>query len=403
MKVRKKLFKLKGVVKEYDWGGFSFISDLLEKDITNKPSAEYWLGTHPLGQSILLDVDGNEITLEAAINNNPYELIGEKVFHEFGGLPYLLKILDVNKMLSIQVHPSKQAAEKGFQKEEAAGIPISAPSRNYKDKNHKPEVMIALSEFWLLHGFKQPGDIELVLQNIPEFTIFLPLYKKEGLKALYRFFMEMPQSNVNSVLEPVVKRALRQKNDGLVSKNEPEWWIAKMFDSLSNRPEDIDRGIFSIYLMNIVHLNSGEAIFQAPGILHAYLEGQNVELMANSDNVLRGGLTTKHIDVVELLENTVFKPIIPEILKGDKFFSETIYPCPIPDFGISCIQLKEGEEYSNNANSFEIIIVTQGALITNMPDNIVVKRGEALAIPTATSYTLSAAGNCTMYKAYVPV
>src|SRR3954451_2861861 len=246
-------------------------------------------------------------------------------------------------MLSIQVHPTKEAAAKGFHEEEAAGIVLGAPNRNYKDKNHKPEVMVALSDFWLLHGFLPEDKLLHVLQSVPEFKGLEEIFKSGGYKALYQHVMSMSQDEVDQALTPLVQRELERKKRGELTKADPGWWVAKLFQD-SNSIDNIDRGIYSIYFFNIVQVHEGEAVFQGAGIPHAYLEGQNVELMANSDNVLRGGLTPKHVDVPELLKHTAFQGVQPNVMKGEEVSQSVInYPCPVPDFGINKIELRANE------------------------------------------------------------
>jgi len=316
-------------------------------------------------------------------------------------LPYLLKVQDVKDILSIQVHPSKTEAEKGFDREEAAGIPIDAPYRNYKDRNHKPEMLVALSDFWLLHGFRQKASIEKVLEETPEFTILAPLFKREGLQSLFQFVMEMEQPEVNAILINLVKREIRKKNDGELTKEMPGWWVAKLFEG-KEEIGNIDRAVFSIYLFNIVNLNPGEGLFQGAGIPHAYMLGQCVELMANSDNVLRAGLTPKHIDVPELIKHTHFVSIVPAVMRGtDVLSGEKIYSCPVPDFGIAKIDLTPELGYSNTATSLEIMVVTSGGALVN--NRLVLKRGEAFAVLPGAGYTIQASGTCTLFKAFVPV
>ncbi|MDP1843910.1 MAG: mannose-6-phosphate isomerase, class I [Sediminibacterium sp.] len=395
-----RIFKLKGVVQHYAWGGHSFIPELIgDHNDTNKPCAEYWMGAHPSAPATF-HLNGELGTLDQMIKSNPAKTITEAVYNKFGELPYLFKVLDVHDMLSIQVHPTKEEAEKGFDKEEAAGISIHAPYRNYKDRNHKPEIMVALSDFWLLHGFKQKADLEATLENTPELRVLLTLFKKEGIKALYQFVMEMDQADANTILLPLVKREIRHKLDGKLSRTEPGWWAAKLYEG-KDLIGDFDRGIFSIYFFNIVQINPGEAIFQHAGVPHAYLEGQNIELMANSDNVLRGGLTPKHVDVPELMKHTSFEEIVPAVMKGEPGrVGEKIYPCPVPDFGISKIELTAGSEYQATAESLEIMIVTEGGALVN--NSLVLKRGEVLALLPGAEYELYASGNCTLFKAFVP-
>ena len=402
MQLKDKIFKLKGKVQHYAWGGYEFIPALLGFENTeHHPCAEYWLGAHPSASSEITTIQGN-FSLNELIKQDHASFITEKVFEEFGELPYLFKILDVKDMLSIQVHPTKAEAEKGFDAEEAAGIPINAPHRNYKDKNHKPEVMVALSEFWLLHGFKQNAELERVLEEVQEFNVLLPLYRINGLKALYQFVMEMKQSDVDTMLTPLVKRELRKKAANELTKNQPGWWVSKLFDG-KNEISNIDRGIFSIYFFNIVKAEKGEAVFQSAGVPHAYLEGQNVELMANSDNVLRGGLTPKHIDVTELMKHTLFESVIPNVMKGIGTGVEKNYNCPVPDFGIIKVDLNGEEPYQALSTSLEILSSIEGGCIVNAEGvNLVIKQGEAFAVLPHQHYSVSSSGKCLLFKAYVP-
>jgi mannose-6-phosphate isomerase len=400
--LKNKIFKLKGKVQNYAWGGYQYIPNLLHfENKDNKPCAEYWMGAHPSAPS-MIQVGSEEVSLFDAIQQYPKEILTETVYNNFGELPYLYKILDVNEMLSIQVHPSKTEALKGFEREDAAGIPINAPHRNYKDNNHKPEVMIALGEFWLLHGFMNLEAIENCLQEVKEFNVLLPIFKKDGLKELYRFLMEMSQEEVDTILARLVKREIRKKKNGELDKSMAGWWAAKLFKE-DEEVKNIDRGVFSIYLFNIVGLTKGEGVFQAAGVPHAYLEGQNVELMANSDNVLRGGLTPKHIDVPELMKHTLFESVTPQILKGERIGAlEKNYACPVPDFDISKIELSAGKTYTALAASPEIFIVIDGGAVVNGSNaNITIKKGDCFMVLPNEEYKISSSGNCEMYKAFV--
>jgi mannose-6-phosphate isomerase len=396
-----KSFQLKGKVQHYAWGGYSYLPQLLGfENKENKPCAEYWMGAHPSASSIINDGE-NTVSLNEYITNNPSEAITNKVFDRFGELPYLFKILDVKDMLSIQVHPTKIEAEKGFDLEEATGIPINAPNRNYKDKNHKPEVMVALSEFWLLHGFKTEDALLKTLKDVKEFNVLIALFKQSGYKGLYQFVMEMSQADIDTLLLPLVQRELRKKADNGLTKADAGWWVSKLFEN-GEEIKNIDRGVFSIYFFNIVKANIGEAVFQGAGIPHAYLEGQNVELMANSDNVLRGGLTPKHIDVPELLKHTLFEPVIPNVMTGvDAGNNEISYHCPVPDFGIKKITLN-GNKHESKASSLEIIISIEGDAVLNGSRIIPIKQGEAVAIFPGEDYTIESTGKSVLYKAFVP-
>lgn len=402
--IQGKIFKLKGKVQHYAWGGYTYIPNWLGvANNENQPCAEYWMGAHPSASSVLETGSGDQ-SLYQAIQQQPEAYIGAAVQERFGELPYLFKILDVKDMLSIQVHPSKTEAEKGFAAEEAAGIPISAAHRNYKDKNHKPEVMVALSDFWLLHGFLQPELLRNVLVTVPAFNTLVTLFDREGYKGLYQHVMELPQNQVNTLLTPLVLAELQKKQAGELSKTEPGWWVSKLYENEAALG-DIDRGVFSIYFFNIVQVAPGQAVFQGAGVPHAYLEGQNVELMANSDNVLRGGLTPKHVDVPELLKHTLFEGITPDIMDGVEITEgEKSYPCPVPDFGIGKIELKAGEGFRHTATSLEIIVLLDGALqIQGSGRELTAHKGEAIAVLAGESYIISAeTGGVLAYRAFVP-
>ncbi len=394
----KKIYKCIGTVQHYAWGGHDFIPALLGlENADKKPCAEYWLGAHPSAPA-KLESEGQLLSWYELMRQEPVKYLGDKVYEKFGELPYLFKVLDVKEMLSIQVHPTKEEAIKGFEREEAENIPIDAPYRNYKDKNHKPEVMVALSDFWLLHGFKKEDDLNKTLQVIPEFASLLPVFEKDGYYGLYKTVMEFPTEQADEILTPLVKRELKTTHQ----KNEPGYWVNKLYANGFDG-KNIDRGIFSVYFFNIVRLQPGEAIFQGAGLPHAYLEGQNVELMANSDNVLRGGLTPKHIDVPELLKHISFVGTEPNILYPQASDAGEInYPLPVEDFGISALQLQKGQEYKSTSLSSEIILVMQGGVAVNQQQQY--KRGEAFVVLPDTEYTVAATADASLlYRAFVPL
>lgn len=398
-----KIFKLKGKVQHYAWGGYEYIPQWMGiQNTEHKPYAEYWMGAHPLAPSAILTQHG-ELSLNQLVHDHHAEFIGEKVFQQFGELPYLFKILDVKDMLSIQVHPGKAAAAAGFEAEEAAGVKINSEFRNYKDRNHKPEVMVALSEFWLLHGFMQKDKLKQVLQSVPEFHPLINIYGDGNYKALSEHGMYMPQQEVNEMLVPLIQREIQRKQNGELTKADPGWWVSKLYEN-EEEWENIDRGVFSIYFFNIVEVHPGEAVYQGAGVPHAYLEGQNVELMANSDNVLRGGLTPKHVDVGELLKHTIFEAIVPNVMKGEqKENGEVNYSCPVADFGISKIELQQNGSYQNTANSLEIFVVIDGAMhIKGMTKNLPVSKGEVAVILAGETCHISTDSHVLAYKAFVP-
>lgn len=377
-----KAYKLHGVHRHYDWGGNEFIPNLMKvNNETKKPFAEYWMGAHVSAPAL---IDTNE---------------GAVSINEFGSIPYLFKVLDVAKMLSIQVHPSKENALIGFELEQQAGIAIDAPNRNYKDQNHKPEVMVALSDFWLLHGFLAP---ELLVERLRTYSYFHSLlnhFKAADYQGLYQYFMKLSSLDSDNILKPLLVDAVAAVKNGEVDKSHPHWWANKYYNGLV--PEkNIDKGIFSIYILNIVFVKKYQGIFQGAGLLHAYLEGQNIELMANSDNVLRGGLTPKHIDIDELLKHVNFAPTYPEVLFGDSInINETIYPCPVQDFGLSKIVLKGAESYTIKSQDLEMLLVIEGEVDI---DGLVYKAGEVAMVKPLQEITLLGIQPSIMFKSFVP-
>ena len=241
-----------------------------------------------------------------------------------------------------------------------------------------------------------------VREAVPAFAAFRKIFEVEGYKGLYKHVMEMPQQEVDVLLKPLVQLELERKQNNQLNKSQPGWWVAKLF---ANEKEitNIDRGVFSIYFFNIVNAEPGEAVFQAAGVPHAYLEGQNVELMANSDNVLRGGLTPKHVDVPELLKHTIFEGIDPNIMQGEVLANgEKNYPCPVPDFGINVIQLNNNK-IEATSESLEIIVVLDGEiLIEGTGKKLSVSRGQAVAILPGENYNITSSGSGLAYKAFVP-
>lgn len=341
------LFRLKGQIKQYEWGGKEFLPRLLGlPNPEQRPFAEYWMGIHPQGPAVLSAADQ---TCSLA-DKEPH-------------LSFLLKLLDVHDMLSIQVHPTREMAAADFERENEQGIPLDSPQRNYKDPNHKPELMVALSSFWLLHGFRKEASLVAVFDRYPFLEPLREEWLTYGYERLYRWVMEMPSATVNDLLHDGMNGLTQQYDAGSLSRSDPGFWAARAHRRFSV-PGQIDRGIFSIFLLNLVRLEKGQGIFQGAGVPHAYLEGQNVEIMANSDNVLRGGLTPKHIDVPELLRHIRTEPIDPIVLAPspdhDGFQS---YPAPVRDFKICSIELSAGEQRTLQTDSGSILLVPEGRLI----------------------------------------
>ncbi len=397
------IFRLKGTIKHYDWGGISFIPSLLQISNDDKlPFAEYWMGVHAQDNCAIELADHRRVSLKEFLREHP-SYLGNDVMQRFGHLPYLFKILDVHKMLSIQVHPSKAAAEKEFARENAEGIPVDSPHRNYKDDNHKPEMLVALGDFWLLHGFKPPEELVHTLLNVVELRELLPVFNQSGYEGLYKHVMEMPQEEVNRILQPLVDGLSAIYKNEEPDKYDEDHWAAKAAAGFSHNGK-IDRGIFSIYLFNLVHLKKGEGIFQDAGVPHAYLEGQNVEIMASSDNVLRGGLTNKHIDVKELLKHVKCEPTYVRIISGEQINKERIYTTTAPDFQLSLFELEAGDSISFSPHTAEIILLTQGhAELSNENGSLKLEPGHPSAIVfPGKQIKLSGLTGAAVFRASVP-
>ncbi|WP_168731309.1 mannose-6-phosphate isomerase, class I [Robertkochia marina] len=390
-----KTYPLEGKTQSYSWGGTQFIPELLGLEKNGKPYAEYWLGTHERGQADIVLPKG-----KTSLRNflNTFKSGGVKA----SGLSFLFKVLDVKNMLSIQVHPSKESAKKEYLLENLQGIPIDHPERNFKDQNHKPEIMVALSEFWLLHGFLSEEKLLGRLREVPEFHELIPALQSDGIKGLYNKVMNQDFKERKRILKPIIERILPLYREGILSKTSADYWAAKAFIQFEENG-DFDKGIYSIYFFNLVELKPGEGIYQPTGVPHAYLEGQNVELMANSDNVLRGGLTSKHIDVRQLLKHTKFQEIEPQIIRGTlkEDGMERIYACDVPDFQLSQIQILSSEIYCTTSTSSEILLVMEGDVAMREKNGalLVLSKGQSAFVECGCHYYLEARNSAVIFKA----
>jgi mannose-6-phosphate isomerase len=396
---------LRCVVQHYSWGGYDFIPALSRRDNPARaPWAELWLGAHPSAPALAL-VEGRERPLDQLIAQSPPAWLGERVARRYDHrLPFLFKVLDVRQMLSIQAHPSKAQAQAGFQRENALGIPLDAPHRLFKDDNHKPELMVALSPFWLLHGFRSPSDIAESLRGIPEFFPLLAPLQGDDIAALYHHIMTMPQIEVNRLLGPVRSRLSQLFHAGHLDEDKPAYWAAQAFEDFPGADGNLDRGIFSIFLLNLVRLAPMQGIFQGPGIPHAYLRGVNVELMANSDNVFRGGLTPKYVDVDALIDHLDFNPIFPVVLDGVAVSAlEWEYPAPAADFLLSRIQLEPGQVYAPAlVDGPEILLLMEGEIALGASEAArTLRRGDACFVAPGAPYTLTANSPALLFRARV--
>ncbi len=404
--------KLRCGVQHYAWGDPQFIPALIGLENPEiKPFAELWMGAHPDLPSEA-SVDGIIIPLNELIAGDPQALLGERVAGQFDGkLPFLFKILSAAAPLSIQTHPSKEKAEEGFRREDAAGVARDAPNRNYRDTNHKPELIAALSDFYGLRGFRPLEEIDRTLRTTPEFRDFTTEFSatNDGLRLLYEKFMQLSQSKVDAVLDPLVKRLTKENDANAFDREQTEYWVLRA-DQAYSKSGHRDRGLFSIFVLNLCHLKPGEALFLPAGVLHAYLEGAGVEIMANSNNVLRGGLTGKHVDVPELLANVTFGGESPRVIRATRNTGtvESIYETPVSEFQLRRLELPAGTTYQVDAtHDVEILILIESSQRTpihvrSSKSEFEVVVGESFFVPANADYAIRAEEAATLFKATVP-
>jgi mannose-6-phosphate isomerase len=394
-----------GKVQHYAWGGYYYLPKLLNIPVKKGETyAEFWLGTHERGSAELKNGSDQPVSLKDYIEAFPLQTLGEKAYRLFGRLPFLLKVLDVKDMLSIQVHPSKENAQSAFEAENASGIDLTAPERNFKDDNHKPELMLALSEFWLLHGFKNPKVLQGILREIPELHFLVPVFGGDNYQKLYKHVMEMPQNQVDRHLKTLVERVIPHYQNGKLNKDKEDFWVARAAMTYSQSGH-VDRGIFSVYFFNLLHLQPGQAVFQDAGLPHAYLEGQNVEIMSNSDNVLRGGLTPKHVNVQELLKHIKFEATVPQIITGKPAGGEReIFPTPAPDFELGRLQITKGQSLNAISHSAEMFLIFTGSAEITEEGKKGFKRnkGEAWVSFDGATFSIMALEDTVVYQASIP-
>ena len=345
---------LRNRIQNYAWGSHTAIPELLgvEPD-PHTPWAELWMGAHPKAPSEA-NVDGHWRPLDRLIAEDPQGILGKRCAAEFNGrLPYLFKVLAAARPLSLQAHPSFEQAREGFRRENLLGIPLDAPERNYRDGNHKPECVCALGPFWAMCGFRKISDIQeyasrLGIESFKRLAKMLdPPSGGGSLKAFFRSLMTLDPDARENMTREASEKAER------LSRQDPVFrWMTDLADAY---PGDI--GIFSPILLNLIRLNPGEAMFLPAGELHAYLEGSAIELMANSDNVLRGGLTPKHVDVEELMRVLNFREREVEVHNppADRR-GERVYRGEAKEFVLSSISLAGGHTYESSENKFAEIL-----------------------------------------------
>lgn len=366
--------QLSGVIRHYPWGSRTMLADLRGVDApADRPEAELWYGAHPAAPAT---IDGRPLT--DIIAADPAAALGDRVRSTHGDrLPFLLKVLAAAEPLSLQAHPSLRQAQEGYARENDAGIALDAPDRNYRDDNHKPEIIVALTPFRALSGFRPIQHTRILFDtlNIPELDHYSAILD-DDLRALFTTWITIPRASREKLIDAIVAASHDHLHRGD--------WISDILEvvvSLNERYPG-DAGVLGALLLNHVHLAPGQALHTDAGQLHAYLEGMGVEIMANSDNVLRGGLTSKYVDVAELVRVLDFAPTVnPRVELG----ADGAFDAPVDEFRLYPRTLAAGEEFTVDNDGPTIVLCTGGGVTGAGP-------GGALWIPASAPAQSLAAG-----------
>lgn len=378
-------FPMTNVIQNYAWGSTTSVNQLFGIANPNgEPQAEIWMGAHPNGCS-MVENQGQTTKLSDLINSNINAFLGESIAKRFGELPYLFKVLAAEKALSIQVHPNKQQAETGFAREEQQGIPHTAANRNYKDPNHKPELVYALTPYQAMNGFR---SIQEVIANFTRLDIaeLAPLVQQlvdnqnpQGLSAFFSGLLSLEGASKDKALTALLAYA----------NNSQDPLMALIVELETQYPGDI--GLFVPLTLNIITLQPGQAMFLDAETPHAYIKGTGLEIMANSDNVLRAGLTPKYMDIEELVACTIFeeKPFDSLLLEPNVNDQMLEYPIPVEDFKFAIIP--SSDQRVVDIVSAEILMPLDGSMTITHSNGqrCVIEKGQSVFIPAyAQSYTL---------------
>lgn len=399
------IYFLENEIQTYDWGSPNWIPELLGIDNpAGTPMAEIWMGVHPKAPS-KVRMGSDSAPLDEFISKAPDRILGPSASKKFSGkLPFLFKVLAAGKPLSIQAHPNKSQAEAGFDRENEKGVPIDAYERNYRDQNHKPEIICALTDFHAMRGFRPAAEIVEEFRFIfsgAEHPFHIPGAEGGELEQFFDSFLSVPAEHV----ETLIARALEK----IKSRKETRYeWVRRLSE---HYPEDI--GVLCPLFLNLAVLHRGDAMFLPAGELHAYLHGLGIELMANSDNVLRGGLTSKHVAKEELLNILTFQAGKPEILaprRQSENPAESVYLTPIDEFRLSTVEIDtEAYFYGSEERNIEIYFCEQGSGSITADNGGADMGASSGAFTKGNSWLVPASagryaihGNAKLYKATVP-
>jgi mannose-6-phosphate isomerase len=386
------MWQLQNTVRHYAWGSHTVIPELLgEPSPADQPYAELWMGAHPDAPSLL----SNGMPLDKAIEERPEELLGAEVRERFGDrLPFLLKVLAAEQPLSLQAHPTNEQAAAGFAAEEAAGVPRDDPTRTFKDPFHKPELLLALTPVEALCGFRPVEESLhcLAKLQVPELKPTIAALARGGLRAAIPQVIALAPATRAVLVTAVAEAASR-----FVAAHDPEFintyrWAASLAETYPGDP-----GVVISLMCNHLKLAPGEAVFLPAGNLHAYLSGAGVEVMAGSDNVLRGGLTAKHMDLAALIEVLDFTdgrvPVLHPVLGPGGLR----YPVPVADFDLTRVQL-DAHEGSLTTPGPQVLLCTEGtAVLVSDDGELSLSQGASAFVPAGAPVTAS--GPAVLYRA----
>ena len=338
------MHELVGALRSYAWGSRTALAELCGRPVPSAhPEAELWFGAHPADPAYIRTERGKRSLLEV-VSAEPGRELGAAATRFDGRLPFLLKILAAEEPLSLQAHPSAQQAAAGFARENRTGVPLDSPMRNYRDDSHKPELVVALERFEALAGFRDPmRTVELFRAlDVPELGQYADLLAaqpdSDGLRTLFTSWITLPNAVLDTLLPAVLDGCVRYLTN---ARREFAPVARTTLELAESYPGDA--GVLASLLLNRITLLPGQGLFLAAGNMHAYLRGVAVEIMANSDNVLRGGLTPKHVDVPELLKVLDFEPIdLPLVLPEPAGDGSVRYRTPAPEFALRRFDITEG-------------------------------------------------------------
>ncbi|WHX20561.1 mannose-6-phosphate isomerase, class I [Streptomyces malaysiensis subsp. malaysiensis] len=394
--------RLANTVRPYAWGSTTAIPELLGVQPTGEPQAELWMGAHP-GAPSRVDRGAGSVALSEVIAADPEGELGVDAVRLFGPrLPFLLKVLAAGSPLSLQVHPDLAQAKEGFADEEERGVPIDAAHRNYKDANHKPELICALTPFNGLCGFRDPNEAAELLAAL-EVDSLKPyvdiLHAHPESHALREVLTAVLTAEPEAMAETVRQASVAAERLGALDGPYAPAYAA--YASIA-RHYPGDPGVIAAMLLNFVTLQPGEALYLGAGVPHAYLDGLGIEIMANSDNVLRCGLTPKHVDVPELLRIVRFESAAPAVLRPEADPSgEELYATPIDEFRLSRHVLADGADPRPLPTTGpQILLCASGEVSLRGADGeLPLTRGQSAFVPAGERASLS--GDGTVFRATV--